>query len=138
MKIYIASKLKHGRSLLTWFRDAQKEWPDSNLELSCRWITDHITVASEPAWPADRPAFGSVVWDHDYADVESCDAMVVYGDREDDLRGAIFEAGIAVTLKKIVIVVGTCRSYGSWQHCKQIKRVNSLTEAVLLLRLMQK
>ena len=131
LKVYTASKLKEGPR---WRRLAE-EWPE--IDIVARWPFLHVTADGAPGWPDDCAAHGSVFWQHDNEDVALSDVVLVFANRPDDvLRGALVEAGMAIALGKVVIVVGDNPGYGSWQYHQQVKRVPTLEAARSLLRLM--
>lgn len=129
LKVYTASKLSHG----PLWRRLRDEWPE--IEIVARWPFLHVTDDGEPGWPSDCAAHGSVFWKHDFEDVDRSDVVLVYGDTEDVLRGALVEAGMGIALDKIVIVVGHLPSYGTWQYHSAVKRVETLADARSLMKL---
>lgn len=130
LKVYTASKLKEGPR----WRAIASKWPE--IEVVARWPFLHVTDDGSPGWPDDCAAHGNVFWQHDHEDVARADVVLVYGESDDALRGALVEAGMAIALGKTVIVVGQCAAYGTWQFHSQVRRVGSMEAARSLLRLM--
>lgn len=131
LKVYTASKLKEGPRWVQLARD----WPE--IDIVARWPFSHVSVDGEPSWPGDCAAHGSIFWQHDHDDVARADVILAFAEKDEDvLRGALVEAGMAIALKKIVIVVGANPSYGTWQFHPSVKRVATLEDARSLLRLM--
>lgn len=85
-------------------------------------------------WHHDAPHFDqmskSLLWEICTQQVAAADACVVYppyGDKP--LRGAIFEAGFAVALRKKLIIVMPKLHVGDWIHYGQAVHVESTEEA---------
>ena len=130
IKVYTASKLTEG----PLWRQLRNDWPE--IEIVARWPFLHVSDTGEPGWPSDCPAHGSIFWRHDHDDVVACDVVLVYGQGDNALKGALVEAGMGIALGKTVIVVGSHPSYSTWQFHPAVKRVATLSDARSLLRLM--
>lgn len=124
IKVYGASKLCH---VEVW-KQLSKSWTE--IEFTARWPFKHVGTVP------DEPCFARVFWEHDLEDVVAADGVVVYAKPEDDLRGALVEAGMALALGKFVIVVGENKNYGTWQYHPLVHRVADLTDARTLLMCM--
>ena len=126
LKIYIASKFAHGKR----WRALELEWEE--FYFTSRWPT--LYHDSVP----DEGVFTKIGWIHDIEDVTRADVVLVYGGDQDDdhLRGALVEAGAALALGKMVVVVGSNPDFGTWQHHPNVHPVGTLEAARILLRLM--
>jgi len=118
--VYTASKLRHGPM---WIRLREER---QDVFFTARWpdIEGHV-----PDTPENAVAF----WHHDVADVRKADAVLVYAEPEDKLRGALVEAGIALGLGKQVVVVGDNADFGTWQYHPLVQRAKTIDEALLLI-----
>ncbi len=125
-KVYLASKLRNHK-ILTAIRE---EWHD--IEITSSWMKDHYGQVP------DEPAFAKLFWQVDEHDVLRSDVTVVYTQPEDELRGALVEAGIALGSGKPVITVGDGPSLGTWSYHPRVYRVGSWPEAKTLLDMMKK
>lgn len=88
-----------------------------------RW--PHIILRGVP----DEAHFAKSAWLLNIEDVERADVVMVYGERDDRLRGALVEAGVALANGKHVIVVGDHEDYGTWQHHSLVHRAPDLDAA---------
>jgi nucleoside 2-deoxyribosyltransferase len=130
LKVYTASKLREGPR----WRKLAEEWSD--IDFVARWPFIHVTSDGEAGWPGDCAAHGAEFWRQDHEDVARCDVVLVYSEANDILKGALVEAGMALAMGKVVIVVGDNPGYGTWQFHQQVRRVATLEAARSLLRLM--
>lgn len=117
-RVYLASKLEH-EPLLHDFRVSLR----ADVIVVSRWLD--MTSFEKKGTPADFVW----CWLVDENDVRKCDILVVFGKTEDQLRGALVEVGMAIALGKLVIAVGDCKSYGSWQYHPQVIRVDNFSQA---------
>ena len=119
IKVYIASKIKHAAS----WRTFREDWRAIGIELHARWFDQ---VAHE-----DNATSGdfSIFWLCDVEDVSSSNAVIVYGETGEELRGALVEAGIAIANDILVIVVGSSASFGTWQHHPMVVRAKDMGHA---------
>lgn len=118
--VYTASKLKHAKM----WRGLREERPD--IAFTARWpdIEGKVEDSAENA-----VAF----WTHDIADVRRADAVLVYAEADEHLRGALIEAGVALGLGKQVVVVGDHPDYGTWQHHPLVQRARDIGHALHLI-----
>lgn len=128
IKVYGASHLGDA----DFWRKLRSEWTE--VEFTARWPIDSV-ADGKPIWPHD-PSHGRLFWQKDHDDVARADVVLVYSQILDPLRGAIFEAGIAVGLGKRIIIVGDHPSYSTWQYHPATFRVETIDHARSLLRLM--
>lgn len=119
MKIYIASKTKHA-----------PKWQilrDAGVNIISTWI-DESEVGQSPnlADLCSRCISESI----------SCDAMIVYAEDGDYLKGAFIEMGAALSVpNKPIYLVGCVLPYGSaFTYSHQVFTANSITEALRLLK----
>lgn len=123
LSIYFASKIYHaetGKILAT-------EWTEFNW--TARWPVHHVGKV-----PEHHQQFSRLFWQHDYEDVAKADVTMVWARPDDNLRGALVEAGIAIGLGKMVLVVGENENYGTWQYHPSVLRATDLEEARQILR----
>ena len=127
--VYTASKLTHA---MLW-RALRADWPE--VHFTARWPWQHINDNGTPKWPSDS-AHGAIFWEHDQQDVQRASVVLCYAEPGDILRGALVEAGMALGMGKLVIVVGSNESYSTWQYHSRVLRVKDLSSARTLLRLL--
>jgi len=117
VSLYAASKLLHAKKILA-IRDA---YP--NIYLTSRWaaVADVSSEMNRPArhWLEDNKA-----------DIRRADVFLVYAERDDDLKGALYEAGYADAHGKPIYVIGTNRGYSKWQFGRAMKRRGTLKVAL--------
>ncbi len=126
-KVYIASKLSHA----TRFRTMRPEWATKGIDLHARWFDQaHLELsANHDLSPEDFHIF----WLVDEEDVKASDAVIVYGEAGDKLRGALVEAGMAIGQGILTILVGDCPDFGTWQHHPMVARATSFEHAQEML-----
>ncbi len=117
-RVYTASKLDHAD---LWLHLVD-EWPE--IEFTARWPVDYLANFYK-----DAGIDGRQFWIIDEEDVRAADFVMVYGEPQDVLRGALVEAGMAIGLGRRVIVVGDNPFYGTWQYHPLVTRVESLEVA---------
>ena len=123
-KVYIASKLKHaGR----WSK-LRTELRAEGIDLHARWIDQ--SAHEDSAMPEDFKMF----WMVDHEDVKNCDALIVYGEPGESLKGALIETGIGIALGRLTFVVGECESFGTWTHHPFVTRAATLEFALRLIK----
>ena len=126
IRVYTASKLHHWE---TW-RDLQREWP--KVFFHARWLR-HIAIGT-----ADTPENAVSFWCEDEEDVATADAVLVFAEQGEHLRGALVEAGIAIANNIPVVVVGEHPDYGTWQYHPGVARVPDFPAAYTFLTQLQK
>ena len=115
--IYMASKLKHARKWRELYLKAPQE-----IQIVSRWpFFLEVEVTSENA---------RRFWKDNMADLERCDVVVVYLEEGDRLVGGIAEAGAALSMGKIVCVVGDTdnSSLGTWQYITGVRHFPTFME----------
>lgn len=120
VKVYIASKMCHAER----WRNAYEENP--HFHIVSRW------PFLEP-FIAPTEANARKFWQDDVADIQAADAVIVYAEEGEKLRGALVEAGIAIGLGKLVIVIGEHPDFGTWSHHPQVKRAPNFHAALVLV-----
>jgi hypothetical protein len=88
-KIYIASKTKHAQR---WI-----EWRESGVNIISTWIDEAGEGASPDLADLCKRCINECL---------ECDAMIIYREGEDYLKGAFIEMGVALTRKIPIILVG--------------------------------
>lgn len=121
-KLYTASTLRHA----DLWRRLRDEWPD--IEFTANWI-DEKDNWSGP----DIATVAQNAWVGNESNVSKSDAVLVYADMHDKLRGGLIEAGMGIVLRKFVIVVGSHSSYGTWQYHPSVYRVPLMASARTLI-----
>lgn len=125
IKVYIASKLKYAER----FKKYREDWKASGIDLHARWFDQAIIEQTSEVPPEDFHIF----WLVDEEDVKVSSALIVYGEENDKLRGALIEAGIAIGQGMLVIVVGDCPDFGTWQYHPTVTRAGSLEHAKTMI-----
>ncbi len=125
IKIYIASKLNYAEK----FRAYREQWKADGIDLHARWFDQAHIEQNEQPTPEDFHIF----WLVDEEDVKTSQALILYGERNDKLRGALIEAGIAIAQGLLVIVVGDCPDFGTWQHHPLVCRADSFEHAKTMI-----
>lgn len=120
IRLYTASKLRHA----TMWQQLRSNWRE--IQFISRWID---LVGKCP----DTQEFAEVFWIQDLQDVRCSDVVLVYGSYDDNLRGALIEAGAALALGIFVIVVGNCQDYGTWKYHPHVLRAEDFNHARVIL-----
>lgn len=123
LRIYTASKL--------YMADAWKRLREQvvDVKFTARWPDQvHLEHGAQSSTVYER------VWLEDHMDVAKADVVICYGSAEDILVGALIECGIAIGLDKTVIIVGDSKSFGTWQHHKNVYRAKTIMDAVDLAK----
>jgi len=118
IKIYTASKLKHAKM----WRDLCQA--NSSFIFHARWLK-HNAIGTP-----DTPGHAAEFWRQDVQDVIQSDAVMVYSENNEPLRGALVEAGVAIANGIPVYVIGDSNSYGTWQYHSGVSRVPSLSDFI--------
>jgi len=121
LRVYCAGKLKDAQ----YWREIFRKSP--TVHLHARWLA-HV----ERETP-DTPDEAQEFWLEDQEDVQAADALLVWADARDHLRGALVEVGMALAYEISVIVIGDHPDYGTWQHHPNVHWVATFTEAEELL-----
>lgn len=120
-RVYIASKMHHAEQ----WRELYKR---ADIHLVSRW--PFLEPFVEP-----EAANAQFFWQDDMADVRACHVLFVYALEGEHLRGALVEAGAALALGKLVIVIGAPHpDYGTWMHHPNVKAVDTIDAAIDLVR----
>lgn len=117
IRVYTASKLAQAA---TW-RLLQKQWPQ--VFFHARWLRHN-----ELGTP-DTPENAARFWVEDEQDVKTADAVLLFAEPAEHLRGALVEAGIAIANNIPIIIVGEHPDYGTWQYHPGVARVADFQEA---------
>jgi hypothetical protein len=122
IKVYIASKLQYAER----FRAARNDWAMDGITLHARWFDQAKLEHAAHALSAED---FHIFWLVDEEDVKMSDAVIVYGETQDKLRGALVEAGIAIGAGILTILIGNCPDFGTWQHHPVVARATSFEHA---------
>lgn len=104
LRVYTASKLHKAKE---WLRLCEE---NDHFIFHARWLK-HIRLGTP-----DTAEHARSFWMQDEQDIRDADAVLVWGDEGDRLRGALVEAGIAIACGVPVIVIGEHPDYGTWKH----------------------
>ena len=127
IKVYIASKLSYA----FMFQGLREEWRRRGIDLHARWFDQaSLEHVEHKLTTHDFHVF----WLVDEEDVRQSDAVILYAETGDKLRGALVEVGMAIALGKLVIVIGDHPDYGTWQHHPVVTRADSLDHAFTMLQ----
>lgn len=116
--IYTASKLCHA----SMWKELRGKWPE--VFFTARWPD---LVGRVP----DDGRNAQIFWLHDIADIRKADAVLLYAETGEHLRGALVEAGAALGLGKQVICVGDHPDYGTWRKHPLVTSCDDLAAARL-------
>lgn len=121
IRVYTASKLHHA--------DKWRQLCASNTSVQChaRWLK-HIAMGTP-----DTAEHAAEFWLQDEQDVCDADAVLVFAEGDDRIRGALVEAGMAIAYDIPVIVVGEHQDYGTWQYHPGVTRAADLDDALRIL-----
>lgn len=126
--VYVASRVNHAGM----WKDLRRKWRAQDVQIVSTWI-DSASLGREEGY---TPLFLSGEWIQNYRDVQTAKAVVCYVEtRDNDLRGALVEAGIAMGMHKPVLIVGDLdhRSWGSWQYHPLVSACRDLESALTVL-----
>lgn len=122
LRVYTASKLKHAPK----WRDLCAATP--GIQAHARWLKHNVIGTPDSAENAAE------FWLQDEQDVRDADVVMVYGEGDDKIRGALVEAGIAIACGIPVVVVGEHSDYGTWQFHPGVTRMPDLPSAIAFIR----
>jgi hypothetical protein len=123
-RVYIASKAKHAPK---W----QALIAAGYNGIQCEWFNYAGTTETD-----DSQIDYGQLWDHCITDVQEADALVLYCEPGEVLKGAILELGVALARDKRVILVGSdedLRRNGSWLHVRGIERAATVIDALNMI-----
>lgn len=129
-KVYTASKLAHAEM----WRSLRADPLWDHVEWTARW-PDMAHLESSPAAAAAlEDTDFTHFWTIDVQDVTRSDFVLLYGEERPDypLRGAIFEAGVAVASLKTVLAIGLDQRH-TWRCHPLVCCLDTLEEARKLL-----
>jgi nucleoside 2-deoxyribosyltransferase len=115
MKIYIASKTRYAEN---W-----KRLRERGVKIISTWIDE----AGE-GQIKDR----SELAQRSLSEIQTCDVLLLYVDKEDHPKGAYFEAGAALALNKPIKLVAPLQSVGVFQHHPLVSKFMTVSEALNL------
>lgn len=114
---YTASKIEHAAKWRRLRRDVRVKW-------TAHWPDIAVdSTADNSKW----------FWQIDHQDIANSDFVLVYAEPGEHLRGALFEAGIAIGTGKRVVVVGEHSDYGTWQYHPGVLRAPDLDAAIEIM-----
>lgn len=125
LKVYVASKLRHA----DLFKSIAVRWKPE-IDIISSWISLVETIP-------DTSAFAQRFWQIDVNEVKESDAVLLYAEEKDHLRGALVEVGVALGQNIPVVVVGTHHDCGTWRWHPGVYQVCNLDDAKLLLSLFE-
>jgi nucleoside 2-deoxyribosyltransferase len=110
MKIYIASKAHH--------RARWRQLREEGAPINSRWIDVDDKYSADPS-DLDY----ADLWSKCVTDVTVCDALVVYVEPGEILKGALVEMGIAIGMNIPVFLVGRAEDFlanGTWMNYRRL------------------
>jgi hypothetical protein len=115
MKIYIASKTRHGKY---W-----KQLRSSGVNVISTWI-DEVGPGEtkDPAELSQRCI----------AEVKECDCLLLFISAEDQPKGAFIEVGAALAFSKPIRVVAPFYRIGIFQHHPSVTQFTTVADALNL------
>lgn len=105
-RIYGASRLVRA----TMWRNQRKNNP--GLIFTARWIDQIASFDDEGVAESVKRAG----WIMDEEDIQSADYVCVLALDNEVLRGALVEAGMGITLGKVIVLAGASPSFGTWKY----------------------
>lgn len=123
MRIYTASVLAH-YSMWIGLR-SNPDW--KKFTWSASWPEAYAKDKVETREKAVK------FWAQDIKEVLSSNAVLIYAERDDILRGAICEAGAALGQGIDVLIIGDCSSLSTWQYHPLVTKVPNFPEALDVL-----
>lgn len=118
IRVYTASKIP---TAAIW-RKLHNEWPE--VYFHARWLKHNVIGTKDTEENANK------FWQEDEEDIKSADILMIYAtSQEEHLRGALVEAGIAISHGIPVLVVGTHKDYGTWQYHPLCSRIPTMEAA---------
>lgn len=108
--VYVASHVRHAGLI----KDRRRAWRGQGITVTSHWI-DAPGLGNEHNL---TPLYLAGQWIENYHDVAASKALLVYAEKNDVMRGALIEAGIAMGMHRPVVIVGPLDhpSWGSWQY----------------------
>lgn len=118
-KIYIASKAHH--------RPQWRELRNKGYDIISQWIDINDKYSQDPTG-LDY----TKLWDACVQDVRKCDILILYVEKDEHLKGALVQLGVALGLGKEIIVTGIFGDdNGTWYHNEKIQVSNLAIEDLL-------
>lgn len=124
IRVYPSSKVRHAHM----WRRLQEDIP--HVFFNARWIK-----RAEKESDLQGDDFRDL-WSECKEDVMDSDALLVYAEDGDHLKGALVEVGMAIANDIRVVLVTTDENrlaYGTWIHADNVEWVTTLEEAMSLL-----
>lgn len=124
IRVYPSSKVKHA----PMWRKLQQEVP--HVFFNARWIK-----RAEKESELKNDDFRDL-WKECRQDIEDADALLVYAEDGDHLKGELVEVGMALASNVKVILVTSIKDkhvYGTWMHADQVDWATAMDEALSLL-----
>jgi hypothetical protein len=121
IRVYTASKLSRAAQ----WRELHANYP--HVYFHARWLKHNLIKTP------DLPEFAPRFWLEDEQDVCNADALLLWAEGDEHLRGALVEAGMAIAFGIPVIVIGQHPDYGTWQHHPGVTIAGDLHAAMKLL-----
>lgn len=103
--VYIASNLRHYQKWLNLPSDSL-----SGCLLVSTWprVVELVGILGD-----SDPKITRRAWIMNIEDISDCDFLVVYGEDGEKLRGALVECGVALAMKKPIVLCGDA-NWGTW------------------------
>ncbi len=117
MSCYISAKLIHAHKLV----ELRGNWP--KIYFTAHWPLVAV-LPSEQAKPAK-------LWQQDNTDdILRAETFLLYADPHDELKGSLFEAGIAWMAGKQIYLAGENKAFGGWSHADRVTHFTTIESAL--------
>ncbi len=73
-------------------------------------------------------------WKENQQDIETADALLLYVEQGDHLKGALVEVGIAIANDVPVIIVGEHPDHGTWKYHRDVEWAEDIDDAIGMIR----
>lgn len=118
-KIYIASKAKH-RPRWREFRDVM------GYDIISQWIDTDDEFTENP-----EGLDYTKLWQACIQDVKDCDVLVLYVEEGEHLKGALVELGVALGLRKEIVMTGPIGDNGTWHNHDKVEVYDKSIEELM-------
>ena len=122
LRVYTASKTTHAKKWL------ELDASSKTIKVSARWIKE-VALAQYVDVLKDNQTlreFSARCWIEDIEDIKTSDFLMLYGESNEHLRGALVEAGVALCEGVPVVCIGKHPDYGTWQEHPLVLHMDSI------------
>ena len=100
----------------------------SKVFFCARWLQHH-----QHGTPDTSEHAAAQFWQQDEKDVAGSDAVLVYGEPDDVLKGALVEAGMAIAYGVPVILIGEHPAWSTWRWHPEVFHADTIEKAIEML-----